>query len=210
MTKRFVKVLAAAIVLATSMTAIAQQSAKKSLDRFYNKVNTVEAEFQQVVMDETLAPIQQSSGTLVIQRPGKFRWHYKQPFEQHIIGDGKRVWVYDVELKQVSSRAMDGALGQTPAILLAGKGSLSESFDVTTLDPRDGLAWVEMKPRHSDGGYSAIRVGFRKGVIRQLEMVDALGQTTRIVLAKVKENRKIKDDMFKFTPPEGVDVVGSQ
>ena len=200
------KRVAVAVVL-LALAAAAQALAVDSLDRFFNKVNTVSARFDQVVLDEAMNPIQSSSGSLWIERPGKFRWVYELPFEQHIVGDGKQVWVYDVELRQVSVRRMVGALGNTPALLLAGKGRLADNFTLKDLGRQGRLEWVQMIPKTNDGGFDDIRIGFEQGKIRTLEMVDGFGNTTRVTLRELRENRKIEAQRFQFTPPAGVDVI---
>lgn len=179
----------------------------QDLQRFFNQVHRYSARFQQVVLDEAMQPIQESSGNLWIERPGKFRWDYTSPYTQNIVGDGKQVWVYDVDLKQVAVRRMEGALGTTPAILLAGHGSLESGFNIRDLGRQGEIDWVEMKPKRNDGGFETIRIGFEKGKIRILEMIDGFGQTTRVTLSAAQENTAIAPKMFTFKPPAGVDVI---
>ena len=180
----------------------------QSLERFFNKVDTYSARFRQVVLDEGLNTLQETTGRMWIQRPGRFRWEYEPPFEQYIVGDGERIWVYDPELEQVSVRPMSGALGDTPAILLAGRGDLKETFQVKSLGAQGQLEWVQMIPRRKDGGFEDIRIGFEDGRIRLLEMIDGLGQITRVTLSDAEENTPIEADRFQFEPPKGVDVIG--
>ncbi len=198
--------LIASIFMIVAASA-AQASATQDLNRFFQKVQRYSAQFQQVVLDEALNPIQESSGTLLIDRPGKFRWEYTTPYNQQIIGDGKQVWVYDIELKQAAVRRMEGALGTTPAILLAGKGSLDSGFEVKDLGKQGELDWVQMKPKKNDGGFENIRIGFEKGRIRILEMIDGFGQTTRVTLKDARENGPMDAKKFQFKPPPGVDVI---
>ena len=195
------------VVVAVAMFWSHMALAAGDLDRFFKEVRTVQANFDQVVLDEALNPIQESSGKLWIERPGRFRWDYALPYKQQIVGDGKKVWIYDVELKQVTVREMAGALGQTPAILLAGQGALGSNFDVADLGQQSGLHWVQMRPKKRDGGFDDIRVGFEQGRIKSLEMVDGFGQVTRVTLRDVRENGKIDGSVFAFKPPAGVDVV---
>lgn len=190
-----------------ALVVLPAYGASNVLDRFFNNVSTFRAEFTQVVLDEALNIIQESSGTLYIKRPNKFRWDYKQPFKQHIVGDGKNIWVYDVELQQITVRKMDGVLGNTPAVLLAGGGKLHKNFIVKSLGKQGKLVWMQLVPRDKDGGYESIRVGFDRGKLRTLEMVDSFGNTTRINLKNNRENIRIKKSIFQFTPPKGVDVV---
>jgi outer membrane lipoprotein carrier protein len=195
------------LVILFLLSATAQASAPTSLERFFNDVHTYSARFQQVVLDEGLNTLQESSGSLSIERPGKFRWDYDTPYQQQIVGDGSKVWVYDVELQQVTVRRMTGALGNTPALLLAGKAGLKRNFDVTDLGHQGKLDWVKMVPKIRDGGFEDIRIGFENGAIRSLELVDGFGQTTRITLSDANENKKIDPKRFSFVPPKGVDVI---
>lgn len=201
------KKIVVVFTIALGLLAPSAYSATNALDHFFKNVQTVKAEFKQVVLDEGLNTIQESSGKFYLQRPNKFRWDYKQPFKQHIVGDGKRIWVYDVELQQVTVRKMDGALGNTPAILLAGKGNLGKNFKVKSLGKQGKLNWMQMIPRNKDGGFEDIRIGFENGHIRMLEMIDSFGNTTRISLRNVRENKRIKKSRFTFKAPKGVDVV---
>ncbi len=185
----------------------AQASATQDLHRFFNQVQRYSARFDQVTLDEAMSPIQESSGNLWIERPGKFRWNYTVPYEQHIVGDGQEVWVYDVELKQAAVRRMEGALGATPAILLSGKGVLESVFVIKDLGRQGELDWLLLTPKKNDGGFEKIRIGFGKGKILTLEMVDGFGQTTRVTLRDAKENVQIDASKFKFKPPAGVDVI---
>ena len=195
------------MLLIVSAVFVADAAARDPLDRFFNEVLTFKASFNQVVLDEGLNTIQESSGTLYIKRPNKFRWDYDVPFKQEIVSDGAKIWVYDIDLQQVTVRKMDGALGNTPAILLAGKGKLGDNFTVKSLGKQGKLEWIKMIPRERDGGFEDIRVGFENGKIRKLEMVDSFGQTTRITLRDNRENSKISQKTFAFVPPKGVDVV---
>ncbi len=184
------------------------KSGTDSLRRFFKDVNSITARFSQVVRDESGNPIQESSGMLWIQRPNKFRWDYAAPYKQQIVADGNRIWVYDPGLQQVTVRSLTGGLGDTPAMLLAGRGRLDDNFTIKPLDAQENLEWVQLIPRHKDSGYEDIRIGFAQGKMRVLEMIDGFGHTTRVTLEAAKENAKIEANRFNFTPPEGVDVVG--
>jgi outer membrane lipoprotein carrier protein len=180
----------------------------EDLNHFFNEVQTYTAKFQQVVLDEGFNPIEESSGTVMIKRPGRFRWDYEPPSAHRIISDGEKVWTYDVELEQVTVRSLKEAVGKTPAGLLAGGADLDEEFDVTDLGEVNGpLYWVRMVPKSEDVGFEDIRIGFEAGRLRVMELVDGLGQITRITMTDGEENRPIDDSRFQFTPPEGVDVM---
>ena len=201
------------LALATCISSLASAAAMAadptaSLRRFFSEVHSYQARFNQVVLDEGLNIVQESSGTLWISRPNRFRWDYDLPFKQQIVADGTRIWVYDPELKQATVRPLTGGLGDTPAMLLAGHGKLDDNFKIKSLGTQGKLAWAQLAPKRKDGGFEDIRIGFEHGRLRMLEMVDGFGQTTRVTLLAPKENVKIDAAKFSFTPPKGVDVVG--
>lgn len=192
----------------TALAAPAERPATESLRHFFTNVRSFSARFDQVVLDEALNVVQESAGTLTIARPDRFRWDYDKPFRQHIIADGRKIWVYDEELKQVTVRALVGALADTPAVLLAGKGRIDDTYVLKNLGLQGKLSWVQLTPHRKDGGFEDIRIGFEAGRLRTLEMIDGFGQTTRVTLHEPKENPGIDPARFHFTPPKGVDVVG--
>jgi outer membrane lipoprotein carrier protein len=180
----------------------------EDLDHFFNEVETYSARFQQVVLDEGFNPIEESSGRVLIKRPGRFRWDYEPPNEHRIISNGEKVWIYDVELDQVTVRSLKQTLGSTPAALLAGGSEINEDFDVTDLGQVNGpLYWVRLVPKSEDVGFEDIRIGFENGRLRVMELIDGLEQTTRITMTDGEENRSIAASQFQFTPPDGVDVI---
>ena len=198
------KIILAGLLCAVSHLAVAGDD----LARFFH-VKSYRAHFDQVVVDSDGRETQRASGDLWIQRPNKFRWDYAAPYEQHIVGDGKKVWIYDVGLEQVTVRSMAAALGDTPAVLLAGTGNLADTFIIKE-SPRatpEGMKWVQLKPKVKDSGFDRIRLGFGREHIARIELVDGFGQTTRIALSDYRANIKIEPAQFQFTPPAGVDVL---
>jgi len=181
------------------------------LNAFFAEKGAMSAEFVQTVQGAAFAQPEESRGTLLMQRPGKFRWDYRLPYEQQIIADGKRLWIYDMDLEQVIVKPLDAALGDTPALLLSGDSSVAQRFDIKELtDRNDGLLWVELLPKQADTGFNAVRLGFDKHSLRSMELVDGFEQTTRLVFSNVKTGITLPADTFVFVPPEGVDVIGGE
>ncbi|HBE93205.1 MAG TPA: outer membrane lipoprotein carrier protein LolA [Gammaproteobacteria bacterium] len=199
----FFKVIIA-VCLAQS---IAHADATKDLQHFFSDIKSYSASFEQVVLDENQGILDQSVGSFWIERPGRFRWEYKTPSEQVIVGTGDEIWIYDVELEQVTHRKSVDAITQTPAALLAGEGDLDASFQLEDLGRRDELDWVRMLPNNKDSGFLDIRVGFKNGQLRLLELLDTFDQTTRMRFTGIQENISIPTETFSFTPPAGIDVV---
>lgn len=204
--KLFSWVLGFSIFL-SSFVAYAGPATDK-LDDFFANVNAMQADFHQVLLDGQGKPVKEADGTLVMQRPGKFRWDYVTPFKQLIVADGKKIWIYDSELEQVTVKPIDTALGDTPALLLSGDQPLEGKFLITDLGTTDGLDWVELQPKLAESGFERVRLGFGKDDLQVLELLDNFGQTTRLNFTNLRRNPNVNADQFAFTPPEGVDVIG--
>lgn len=194
------------LALGASLPASAASSVEL-LKHFLGNVDAYSAEFEQVVLDEDLHQIDDASGTLTILRPGRFRWDYNPPAEQQIIGDGKKVWIYDLELKQVIVRDQEASLGQSPAILLAGKTSRLNDFKLEDRGLQGKLQWVKIIPKGDDSGFDDIQVGFLDSQLSIMVLVDGLGQTTRIRFINGVENPTLPGEQFQFVAPDDVDVI---
>ena len=177
------------------------------LDRFFEKVTTFKASFIQVVLDENLLALEETSGLLWIARPGRFRWDYESVHRQSIVADGEVLWLYDVELEQVTRRAQESAIGQTPAVLLSGGQQYRKDYNVTILGRQGAVNWISLVPKFSDGSFAEIQLGFEGETLRLIQLLDELNQITRVTLANVVENEPIPDSVFRFIPPTGVDVI---
>jgi chaperone LolA len=177
------------------------------LDRFFEKVTTFKASFIQVVLDENLLALEETSGLLWIARPGRFRWDYESVHGQSIVADGEVLWLYDVELEQVTRRAQESAIGQTPAVLLSGGQQYRKDYNVTILGRQGAVYWISLVPKLSDGSFAEIQLGFEGETLRLIQLLDELNQITRVTLANVVENEPIPDSVFRFIPPTGVDVI---
>ena len=214
-TRRHV-LLAAAASLA--MPALAQADGLALLGQFLQTTRGGRAQFAQQVTLPAKAgqsPRQrQSSGTLEFQRPGRFRFSYKKPFEQTLVADGQTLWLYDPDLQQVTARAQAQVLGSTPlALIIAATdlGGLQKDFALQAQPARDGLQWVRATPRQAEGQMQQALVGLRSGE-RGLELVvldvlDALGQRSLLQFSGFEANPSFKADAFVFHPPSGVDVI---
>jgi chaperone LolA len=140
-------------------------------------------------------------------RPGKFRWEYNKPYEQTIVGDGSKLWIYDKDLNQVTVRKLDRALGASPAALLAGSNEIEKAYTLKAAGENGGLDWLEAVPRAQDTAFERIRMGFGKNGLEQMDLKDQFGQTTIIKFADLERNVKIAPASFTFTPPKGAAVI---
>lgn len=187
-----------------------QHSHAASVERFQSYLRTTQAaraDFQQQVFDKTGRLVQESRGSFSFLRPGRFRWNYVKP-PQLIVGDGERVWIHDADLNQVTVRRVSRVLGATPAALLAGASDLDKSFELVDAGAKDGLEWLEAKPREKESGFERIRLGMSVSGVEAMELVDHFGQTTVLRFTNMVRNPQFDAGTFRFTPPKGVDVLG--
>lgn len=197
-----------AILALLSLPLVAVADGIGSLKNFYNNTHSVHANFYQLVTDKQGRKVQEVYGEMQLKRPNKFKWDYNKPYEQQIISDGKQVWLYDTELSQVTVRAIDKALGSSPAALLAGDDSLDKGFKLSNLDRKDNNQWVSAEPVVRDTGFEKILLGFNDNKLQEMELIDSFGHKTQIVFSEVEVNPAINNKTFLFKPPKGVDVVG--
>lgn len=177
------------------------------LEDFFVKVRTLQADFHQVVLDEDLAPLQETSGRMWLARPGRFRWSYGQPVEQEVLADGLHLWVYDVGLEQVIVRNQSKSLSNTPAALLAGDDKPGDSYLIEYLGKQGAISWITLFPKDSSAPFSQIQLGFENGDLRLVQMLDQLDQITRLRFDNVIVNDQLPQGLFKLNLPTGVDVI---
>jgi outer membrane lipoprotein carrier protein len=199
------KVIAFALLF-ISQLAIAD--GVSSLRDFFNNTNSMRAQFSQVVNDKQGRKEQEVEGTMQLQRPNKFRWDYKKPYEQQIVSDGKQVFLFDADLQQVTIRELSKALGSSPAALLAGGEAVEKSFTLKNATRKDGLTWVLALPKDKDSGFDRVLLGFKAEELRKMEMYDSFNHVTHITFSDVERNPALQDATFLFTTPKDADVVG--
>jgi outer membrane lipoprotein carrier protein len=199
-----------ALFLLAIFSATAEASAIDRFKTFVRTTQSARAGFEQKVYDRDRKLVQESKGSFVFMRPGRFRWVYEKPVDQLIVGDGERVWIYDRDLNQVTVRKISKALGSTPAALLAGSSDIDKAFELTDAGERDGLEWLEARPRDKDAGFERIRMGFGVAGVQAMELVDNFGQTTFLRFSGLARNPKVDPAEFRFEPPKGADVLGEK
>lgn len=178
------------------------------VEHFLNEVVTLSGRFEQQLVDADDIVVEESSGTLQVQRPGQFRWSYIHPYQQILVADGLNIWSYDVDLEQVTVKGQSDALGGTPAELLGGSSDALDDFDYLGSSTDRGTVWVSLKPKNTDSGFHKVELGFSGDDLTRMLFTDNLEQTTLVALFDVSFNESIDAQQFEFIPPSGVDVVG--
>ncbi|HEX7340596.1 MAG TPA: outer membrane lipoprotein chaperone LolA [Rhodanobacteraceae bacterium] len=207
--KRFalVSVLALLAVLAAPVCA-ATGPARAQLEAFAHDLHSLTGHFQQTLMDVNQQTIKSSAGTLALEAPRQFRWQTTTPYKQLIVADGGHVWMYEPDLDQVTVRNQDSASGHSPLTVLTDIGRLDKDFTSFELGTRQGLDWLELKPKSQQAQFAYVELGFDATGLREMQFKDLTGNITRIVFSDWKRNPALPASTFNFTPPKGADVIG--
>ena len=224
--------LALAAPLAAAAAAPAPPAAPATggptpLDKYLDNLRTLRTSFVQTLADPHGREIDRANGTLIVQRPGKFSWDiHPQPVAgsaaaanptpaggggagQLMVCDGVNLWFYDRDLQQVTVKAVDAALSATPAMLLSGAVDVRKSFAISPVGVREGLDWVLVEPNGAQADFRRALFGFEHGDLQRMILEDKLDQTATIIFQKIERNGPVRTAEVSFTPPVGVDVIGT-
>ena len=183
----------------------AQAGGIDALKKFNDDTDGLSGSFSQTVKNKKKT--QTSGGTFQIMRPGLFRWEYSKPYKQTIVGDGQYIWLYDVDLKQVTKSDQSQAIGDSPASILSDKNALDSSYSLKEDGSGDGIDYVLATPKKNNAGYQFIRIGFKGDTLAAMELKDGFGNQTSIKFSNVNTHPNLSRGNFKFVPPKGVDVL---
>jgi outer membrane lipoprotein carrier protein len=203
--------LALSVLFAPASPALSASSsdADARIDAYLGSFRTLTANFAQTVRNSEGQPTERASGTLALSRPDRFRWDYREPYLQTIVSDGKRLWLYDSDLEQVTVRDLEAGLGSTPAMLLSGSGRVADAFQSGGVEKKGDWTWCRLKPREPESDFESVSLAFdARGELAGMELRDKLGQLTVIEFTSVHRDPMLDASLFRFTPPPGVDVIG--
>lgn len=198
------------VVFATD-AATSTDATAPGLDRlrtYLDEFHSLRARFRQEVVNRDMELVEQASGQVILQKPGRFVWNYEQPYERVIMSDGERIWLYEADLEQVTVRRFDTGIGETPASLLTGTADVLDHFEYVTSSSVEGLELIQLKPRSAESDFESIILGFDGDSLVQIALLDRLAQRTRLYLTEIEKPANVRADEFVFVVPEGVDVIG--
>ena len=198
------------ILVCSAQFSYAENTGVTQLKSFLKKSSSFSAAFGQSLFDENGIELQFSAGQFSLKKPGKFSWDYDEPYPQVIMSNGKKIWMYDSELEQVTIKPVDSTLSKTSMVLLFSKTEIDKDFNIMELDVVDGVNWLELTSKNQDAEFSSIIVGMKKNTIAGLKMIDGFGQTTVITFSNVSMAPKFSKNRFEFKIPKNADVIGGQ
>jgi chaperone LolA len=186
------------------------------LDAYLNNLKTLRASFVQTLADSQGREIDRATGTIVVQRPGRFSWEIHPQTSgssasagQLMVCDGRNLWFFDRDLAQVTVKPVDGALSATPAMLLSGAVDVRKNFTIAAAGERLGLRWVLVEPHGAEADFREALFGFDKGELKRMILEDKLDQTATVIFDKLERNTPVSAAEVSFTPPKGADVIGT-
>ena len=194
---------------ATLAPAVAQPGpARAQLERFSSGLDTLHARFEQQVIGSDGVVQDASSGQVWLSRPGLFRWEYGGDFPELVVADGERIWIYDEMLEQVTVKDQSQAAVNSPLTLLTDLGQLDEQFEVREAGDMAGMQLLELRSRSLETEFERILLGLREDLLQLMVMEDAFGLRTELTFSGIERNPELEDGLFRFTPPDGADVIG--
>lgn len=202
---RFAAVL---LLLPFCLCAQAADPARARMEAFSKGLRSVTAQFAQTVTDANGRRGDESRGTLSLEAPRQFRWETKAPYQQTIVADGERVWIYEPDLQQVSVRNQSSEEAHSPLTVLTDLSQLDSQFRSSEGGEREGLVWLKLTSKAKEPEFEYAELGFDAASLVRMRFKDQLGNTTEIRFDDWKRNPNLPAATFKFTPPKGVDVIG--
>lgn len=187
--------------------AFARADDSAAIVEYLDGLHSYAATFTQRRFDETGELLETARGDCSIERPGRFRWNYLDPYKQVIVSDSRKLWIYDEDLAQVTVNDVNAGAPGTPAELLSAEFEVRSRYEVTHLGSRDGVDWYALKPKDAQTQFQDIELGLADGEVKAMRLKDNLGQSTELAFDAVKRNAPMAASLFEFTPPAGVDVV---
>jgi outer membrane lipoprotein carrier protein len=195
------------LLLVIFSLAFAINAQAQTLQMRFSGLDSFSAEFSQKLFDADQVMQEESSGMLRVQRPNRFNLEYRQPYYQLYIADGRELYFYDKDLEQVTVKAQEGMLENTPAMLLSNPAKLDQLYHVKPQGEEGGLFWYELVPKQEGGSFERINLAFKGNQLRTMELQDSFSQTTRLMFKNIQRNPDLNPKLFQFTPPKGVDVI---
>lgn len=189
-------------------SAFAATGGRARLDTFAKGLHSLRGDFSQTVYDAHGNITGSSHGMLALEAPRLFRWQVTDPYQQLIVADGKKVWVYEPDLQQVTVRDQGSEEAHSPLTVLTDLSQLDTEFKATDAGTRDGLEWLRLVSRSKDPQFEYAEIGFDASGPRRMVFVDTLGNRTDIAFSGWERNPSLPSSTFTFVPPRGTDVVG--
>ncbi|HEB29048.1 MAG TPA: outer membrane lipoprotein chaperone LolA [Porticoccus sp.] len=195
----------------SSLTVAAESSAVQQLSAQLSNMNSLSAHFTQTIKDSRGELLQEASGTLTVKRPRRFYWRTEQPYEHLVVTDGNLLWLYDIDLEQITKQKFTPDLDKAPALLLSGEvEEISQQYTIELTDRADKVLHFTLLPKSEDSLFKQLTITFSDRLLSAMSLQDSFDQLTTISFTAVKLNPEVPDTLFQFTAPDGIDVISDE
>ncbi len=189
----------------------ANTSSVSLLSQQLKTMESLAAQFQQQIKDSRGTLLQEASGTLTVKRPRRFHWRTEQPYEHLVVTDGVTLWLYDIDLEQISKQPFSADLDKAPALLLSGEvEQISRQYTVEILEQRQAFISFKLTPLMTDSVFKQLTISFNDKQLTAMSFHDNFDQITDITFSEVQLNPDINEQFFQFIPPAGVDIMTNE
>ena len=207
------KFLTIFIILILPETLISETSDQQALDAIqnnYEKILTFEANFTQKSYIKMMDQTQSIEGQVKIKKPGKMRWVYEAPEEQVLISNEKTLWLYVPEEEQATKVPVESIYSSnTPALFLAGKGKLTQAFNVESISQEKENIIITLIPKTIQQNLArlVLMADKKNYQITGSTVYDKLGNKTAIRFNRIRVNQEIPEEQFQLNTPPNVEVL---
>jgi outer membrane lipoprotein carrier protein len=196
--------------ISPSQAETPEQHALDAVQKNYEKVLTYEADFTQKSYIKMMDKMQSVKGSVSIKKPGKMKWSYGAPDTQILISNGSTLWLYVPEEEQATKVPIESIYSSnTPALFLAGKGKLTQTFNIENVNLDIDPISITLTPKADDQAMTRLQLFANKKnyQITGSTVYDKLGNKTEIWFSNIKTNREIPEKTFQFQAPANVEVL---
>jgi len=201
------KISISVLVIGLSSSVFAAKQLGKELQDYVNQLKTFEADFVQTQPDEARFITNTSIGHFKLDRPGNLTWDYFKPDEQKIVVDGKNLWVYDLDLDQVTVRPIADVKADLPISWLLYNEPIEDNFTIIESNNSSGVKWFNLTPKAATF-FQSIEVGMKDGEMHEVWMYQSDDNITKVKFSNIQSNHVIPYQDFQFSMPDGADLVG--
>jgi len=196
--------------LSGSAFALDSKAIVDAIQKQYDATDTFQARFIQKSYLKILGQSQKAEGSVSIKKPGKMKWEYKAPDHQVLVSNKQCLWLYLPDEKQVTKMKSQSIYSSnTPALFLAGRGKLTESFTIGKVTEENGIYIAELIPRDKVQSLSKmVLLADKKNFqIVGSRVYDNLGNRTEMLFSNIETNPNLKEKLFQFKVPKGVELI---
>ncbi len=196
------------ILCMVALAVSVETEAKEEFYQYLDGVFSMEARFTQKSYDGEGGLLDSSEGLVRLAKPNKFKWIYETPLSQEIVSDGKKVWIFDRDLKQVTITDSIDTERNLLNLAFGGERVLGEYYNVRRVSRKeDEHNWFQITPKDSSVLFEVAYLRFSGEKFSGFELRTSVNRVLKVCFKNVETNMILDDEEFNLVLPEDVDVV---